>query len=466
MRQEGNFWSEQAIPQWHSSAETPWHCHAPFTHTPDRWTSSSQLLQHVGADPVQLLEASEPASESGVVGLQAASAKKRKNRTTCLYLRKARDARASFRYNVAPPVRVLFVSKPVVPPFDDGSKCLVRDVAGALKIAEPTVMVSPGAPPLGPRVRRENVYGVAQRFSPSPATLALNRLLFGDPLDLWHFVFAPNTASSSGAKLAIRARRSRGWPGKVVQTVASRPKSFDGARSLIFGDRVVALSEWTRGKLLQAGVPDSVVRVIPPCVREPAPRHTPSEVRAALEVGDGPLIVYPGDLHVSSGAATVALAVGEVLRAVPGARFVFACRDKGRDVASYEAGLREALRGLEEYVRIAGRVDDMHGLLAAADVVAFPVDDLYGKVDLPIVLLESMALGTPLVLASGGPLDELPGEHVPPDDPAALAEALVRLCRDEAARESLAGVGRETWRARHTPEVVGAQHDALYVELC
>ena len=363
-------------------------------------------------------------------------------------------------------MRVLFVSKPVVPPFDDGSKCLVRDVASALRVAEPTVMVSPGAPSLGPRVRRENVYGTASKFAPSPATFAFNRLLFGEPLDVWHFVFAPNAASSSAARFAIRARRSRGWTGKVVQTVASRPKSFDAARTLFFGDRIVALSEWTRGRLLRAGIPDQIVRVIPPCVSEPTPRTEGAEIRRRLEVGDGPLVVYPGDLHVSSGAATVAMAAAEVLRAVPGARFVFACRDKGADVAPYEAGLREALRGLESFVRIVGRVEDMHGLLAAADVVAFPVDDLYGKVDLPIVLLEAMALGTPLVLASGGPLDELPGLPVPPRDGAALAAALISLFTEAGERERLADLGRRVWRQRHTPEVVGAQHDALYVELC
>ena len=363
-------------------------------------------------------------------------------------------------------MRVLFVSKPIVPPFDDGSKCLVRDIAAALRVAEPVVMVSPGGPAIGPRVRRENVYGTASRFAPSPSTLAFNRLLFGDPLDVWNFVFAPNAASSSAARVAIRARRSRGWTGKVVQTVASRPKSFEGAKALFFGDRIVALSEWTRGRLLRAGIPDSIVRVIPPCTREPLPRAPADEVRARLEVGDGPLVVYPGDLHVSSGAATVAMAAGEVLREVPGARFVFACRDKGQDVAPYEAGLREALRGLEPYVRIVGRVDDMHALLAAADVVAFPVDDLYGKVDLPIVLLEAMALGTPLVLASGGPLEELPGAKVAARDASALAETLIRLLRDAGEKKELADLGRRVWRQRHTPEVVGAQYDALYVELC
>jgi phosphatidylinositol alpha-1,6-mannosyltransferase len=365
-------------------------------------------------------------------------------------------------------VRVLFVSKPIVAPWDDGSKCLVRDIARGLKIAEPTVMVSPGGPSLGPRVRREHVYGASSRFAPPSAALAFNRIMFGDPLDAWHFVFAPNAASSSAAHLAIRSQRSRGWRGKVVQTVASRPKSFERSRALFFGDRIVALSEWTRGQLLRIGVRDHVVRVIPPCAAEPfrdsGPRASREEVRARLDVGDGPLIVYPGDLHVSSGAATVALAAPDVLRAVPGARFVFACRKKNAE-AAYEIGLRAALRGLEPFVRIAGDVDDMHALLAAADVIAFPVDDLYGKVDLPIVLLESMALGKPLVLASGGPLDELPGAFVAPRDHTELARSIIELCRDDSARAHFGELGKRVWRARHTPDVVAAQHDALYAEL-
>jgi glycosyltransferase involved in cell wall biosynthesis len=361
-------------------------------------------------------------------------------------------------------MRVLFVSKPVVPPFDDGSKCLVRDVASALQVAEPTVMVSPGAPALAEHVRREHVYGVASRFAPSGNALAFNRLMFGPPLDVWHFVFAPNAASSTAAHVAIRSQRSRGWKGKVVQTVASHPQSF--SRPLFFGDRVVALSEWTRTRLLAAGLSDAVVRVIPPCVREPTPRASRAETRARLELDDDALLVlYPGDLHVSSGAATLARAIPDVLRAVPGARFIFACRNKGARTDAHRDALRVALDGLDPYVRQLGSVDDMHGLLAAADVIAFPVDDLRGKVDLPIVLLEAMALGKPLVLASGGPLEELPGAFVAPGDASALAQTLIDLCNDPGARRAHGEHGRETWKTKHTPQIAGAQHDALYAEL-
>src|SRR5512140_238464 len=111
---------------------------------------------------------------------------------------------------VAPPVtpRVLFDSKPSAPPWHDGSKNLVRDVAANLTRALPTVMTTPGAPSVGPRVTHEAIYGDAGRFSPALLSNArvLRRLAFGDPHDLWHFVFAPNPASSTAALVAKRLR--------------------------------------------------------------------------------------------------------------------------------------------------------------------------------------------------------------------------------------------------------------------
>ena len=118
--------------------------------------------------------------------------------------------------------------------------------------------------------------------------------------------------------------------------------------------------------------------------------------------------------------------------------------------------------GLLDTVTLLGGQDDIAGIMAASDVFVLPsLSESLGN-----VLLEAMALGKPLVLASDGPLEELPGKIVPPRDHVALAEAIALLCRDGRARRELAELGRERWRQRHTPEVVAAQHDALYVELC
>ncbi len=366
--------------------------------------------------------------------------------------------------------RVLFVSKPIAPPWNDGSKNLVRDVARTLSRARATVLTTVGAPSLGEHVAMEPIYATSGRFAPGLAQNArvVRRLLLGDPLDVWHFVFAPNPASSTVARFTSRARRTLGWKGRVVQTIASAPRSFDGVAQWIFGDVVVVVSEWMRGRLLGAGV-KADVRVVPPCAQAP---RVPTEAakratREKLGVGDAPIVLYPGDYEVSHGAATVARAVAAIVESAPDVRVVFACRAKtaksGEARAAIERDLRAA--GLLDRTRHAGDEDDMPALLAASRVVAFPVDDLYAKVDIPLVLLEALALGIPVVAARGGPREALTSAAcVEPEDDAALATEVVRFLREPRAAQDAAARGSSLFRAKFTPEVVAAAYDDLYAE--
>lgn len=366
--------------------------------------------------------------------------------------------------------RVLFVSKPIAPPWHDGSKNLVRDVAANLVRARATVMTTPGAPEVGPRVTLDPVYRDSGRFAPSVTANArvVARLAAGDPHDVWHFVFAPNPVSSTVARVASRGRRALGWNGKVVQTVASAPRSFEGAASWIFGDVVVALSEHTRGRLVGAGVSAERIRVIPPCARAPKADHDVAEVRRRFDLGDGPVVLYPGDYEVSQGAQTVAGAARAIVETVPDARIVFACRKKTAAADDAQRMVEQELSrvGVAHRTRHLGEVKDMSELLAVASVVVFPVDDLYGKVDLPLVVLEAMALGRPIVLARGGPLEALDfARFVEPGDERALATHVVELLRDVEAARRLGDEAKRMYDARYTPRAVAARYDDLYAEV-
>jgi glycosyltransferase involved in cell wall biosynthesis len=372
--------------------------------------------------------------------------------------------------------RILFVSKPVVPPWHDGSKNLVRDIATHLRRAEPTVLTCPGFDPLcddrGKPVREEPIYKKGGRFAPAASAnlRVLARLLVGDSHDVWHFVSAPHGASSAAARFARSVRRTAGWRGATVQTLASAPKRWSEAPRLLFGDRVVVQSEWARARIIGAGAPAGSLRVIPPCAR--APREARPEdiekVRLRYSLGAGPIVVYPGDYEVSTGAMTVARAARDVLAKVPDATLVFACRAKTPLAgAAREAVVAETSDpALSARVVHVGEIDDLHTLLAAARVVAFPVDDLYGKVDVPLVVIESLALGIPLVLLRGGPLEMVAAARfVNGGDAGALAAEIVRLLTNEPAARELGGRGREEYQARFSPRVVAAQYDELYAEL-
>lgn len=367
--------------------------------------------------------------------------------------------------------RVLFVSKPIAPPWHDGSKNLVRDVATHLTRAVPTVLTTSDAPSLGPRVKADPIYLESGAFSPGFAANArvMRRLVMGDAQDLWHFVFAPNQGSSTAARVARRTRRIAGWRGPVIQTIASAPSSFEHVKPWIFGDLVVALTEWTRARLLAAGVDGKKLRVIPPCAIAP-PEPTLEErrkVRERYKLGHGPVVLYPGDYEVSSGARIVGRAAATILRAVPDARVVFACRAKTPESIPARDELVNAMKvaGYGNRTRHVGEVDDLPALIAESSVVAFPVDDLFGKVDIPLVLLEAMALGVPLILVSGGPLEAVTSARfVSPGDSEALACEVVALLSDDRGARGEADAGRSLYRSRFHPSVVAAAYDALYDE--
>lgn len=378
-----------------------------------------------------------------------------------------------------PGERVLFVSKPVAPPWNDGSKNLVRDLATQLAEGgrSVTVVGTDTSPALGERVDVARLHGSgAGGFAPRAADNAkVARYLALAPearADVWHFVFAPNPLSSTVARLAVASRRLRLQRPFVVQTVASAPRTFERPRAVLFGDVIVAQSEHTRRRLVEAGCAPGRVEVVPPCAADPGPvsAERVDAARARHGLGPGPVVLYAGDYEVSTGAATVTAAVPRILAGHRSAQVVFACRQKTPRAAEARAELEARLAalgvdGASPARRVAhlGDVPDMAALLAASAVVVFPVDDLYGKVDLPLVLLEALALGVPTIVASGGPLDELgAGARIPPRDPEALA--LTTLWTLDARRDAPGpdAEARAVYEARYRPEAVAAAYAALY----
>jgi glycosyltransferase involved in cell wall biosynthesis len=176
---------------------------------------------------------------------------------------------------------------------------------------------------------------------------------------------------------------------------------------------------------------------------------------------DAPVFVYPGDLEMSSGAENVARAVEPLCRALPNAIVIFACRAKTPRAPEVQAALERRLPA--QNVRFAGGSYDLPAMLLASRAVFFPVDDLYGKVDLPISLLEAMQLGVPIIAPDAGPLADLFAvERAPLGDTDALVAAALRLVRDEGHRRHVIERQRAEVKERYAAARVAAAYEAVY----
>ena len=117
-------------------------------------------------------------------------------------------------------------------------------------------------------------------------------------------------------------------------------------------------------------------------------------------------------------------------------------------------------------MRITDRVTNMHALLAATDIVIFPVDDLWGKVDQPIVLLEALALGVPCVVFDQGPLKDVTGSaKVATIDVAEWLAAISALLESAELRARHVSAGRAAASSVYASGVVARAYEAIYLEV-
>ena len=151
-----------------------------------------------------------------------------------------------------------------------------------------------------------------------------------------------------------------------------------------------------------------------------------------------------------------------MLDAVPDAHFVWAGDGPLWD------GVRQETerRGLAPHLHLAGRRSDVPALMAAADLFALP-SRFEG---LPLVVLEALAAGLPVIGTRVVGTEEavLHGETgllVPPEHPAALADALIGALRGPGRLRRWSAAARRDyqarWTARRMADDTAAVYDAL-----
>jgi phosphatidylinositol alpha-1,6-mannosyltransferase len=354
---------------------------------------------------------------------------------------------------------VLFVSKPVAPPWNDSNKNLVRDLARSLDRYRARVLVPAGAPLEG--VESEPLYAHVGAYAPALSANArvMARLLVGPRADVWHFFFAPNPLTLHAGRAAKLAKRA-----PCVHTIASAPDSLEFVAGDLFADRVVVLSRHTQQRLEKVGVQSTVIApaLAPPTMTEE--RIVAAKQRYGIEHS---YALYAGDLEFGNGARTFVRAAAED-RDGP-LRYVVACRRKTAAAHEARARLEREASELGAQITWLGEIDDIHALVAGASVLSLVTETLHAKMDWPLVVLEALAMGVPSLVGEGTAAAEMREsgacEPIRTGDSKALRFAVRAWSeRDDAMRARLDAAAQ--WvRERCSPKAIASQYQALYDEL-
>ncbi len=228
---------------------------------------------------------------------------------------------------------------------------------------------------------------------------------------------------------------------------------------------VIAVSEFVRGLLLRAGVPENKIALIPDGIEIP-PQLPDAATRAQVRTRYG---MRPDDFVVGHlGAFTrekgqdVALDALELLPPrLPGARLLLG----GDGPTRTSPAMRALLARVADRAHWCGEIENLDDFYPALDLFIMPSR----AEGLGSAALHAMAYGVPVIASKVGGLPEIvvEGENgwlVPPEAPPALAEAIAAAAANRERLRQFGEKGRER-ASRFSTAIMIGRTEAFYQQL-
>lgn len=173
-----------------------------------------------------------------------------------------------------------------------------------------------------------------------------------------------------------------------------------------------------------------------------------------------PIIVYAGRVEAWAGVEALPAMMELVHASVPDAQFIFA--GDGLELRNLEAEMKR--RGLEQIIRLFGirPYEEMPAFIATADVAIVPFPDTpVTRPCSPVKLFEYMLMGVPVIASDLPGIRESVEGTVPlvPNEPAPLANAIIRLLSSRSEAAEIAEHGYALAVKSHTWEKLADQYE-------
>jgi glycosyltransferase involved in cell wall biosynthesis len=367
--------------------------------------------------------------------------------------------------------KILLVTRPIAPPWDEASKNFAFELAKNIREHEIYLLTSGVIPGLPENIHQKPIYTSSRlTWLQRPRLLKLIRLR--KDVDIIHFMLTPAKLNAFGFKAFIKNKNAR-----TIQTIATLREdlySDQEIKNLIFGDLIITYSDHAKNKLNLLGF-NNVKRVYPGIdlnYYSPAPRDKDLAKNYNLKLNDF-IITFPGEytrLGATDDIANLVLSRSRVWKD-KNVRFIFACRVKNSGDARKKEEIIKKLRenNCLDRVIFTDTFSDMAKLYNLSDVIIFPVRDMQGKFDVPLVVVEAMACGKPVIISDLPILQEFATAEnsvkIKSGDTEQLFAAIERLRANPAERENIGRAARKLVEDNFDIKKISLIYDEIYEKL-
>lgn len=366
--------------------------------------------------------------------------------------------------------KILLATRPLVPPWDEASKNFAYFLGKEIKNHYLTLLTTQkylDGLPL--EVRQEPIFS-GGRFN-LKTKIELFRYLrqAREQFDITHYLFTPTKLNTTLIKLFAKPIK-----GKTIQTIATLRNDLyspEELKKLFFAEHLVVYTDLSKQKLEKLGF-NNVTRIYPGIDLDkfrPQPKNI--ELLKQWKLDEKHFIVsYVGEYTRLGATNMITEAFVDFFKKNPDTnlRLVFACRIKNQADTrkKKEVQRRFFYSGFLEYVSFTDNIDDMPALYNSSDIVIFPVQNLKGKFDVPLVIVEAYACGKPVILSDLKQFREFANRDIcvtiPQDFGEKLIESVAYLKENKAEMERLGANARRFVKDHFDLKNTAKQYEEIY----
>lgn len=264
------------------------------------------------------------------------------------------------------------------------------------------------------------------------------------------------------ARFCGHVRIFRTFHGKGLTDSKLRYRLIEKINGIFFSDQLISVSEDLKQFLVSCGFKKSILKVVHNgvCLDDVKPTNTAEDVRRELRISDDAFVIGTlGRMVKVKGHKFFIEGAKEVVTRNPRIYFILA----GDGPLMGESLDWVKKNNLMENIKIIGFRNDPYDVLNIFDV--FALTSLHEGI--PMVLLEAMCLGKPLITTGVGGIpeiisDRVTGIMIPPGNSKGFAAACMELIANDMLRKKLTDNCRKVVMERYTSDTVAEKVVQLY----
>lgn len=375
--------------------------------------------------------------------------------------------------------RILLLTRPICPPWDEGSKNFAYTLAKYASDFEIHLLTCGYLADLADKadnIVQHQIYS-SPKWNWSQKVRAYIFLIWeffvkgGYKYDILHSFFTPTRLNVFALKLCLRNKKI-----KNIQTLATLRDDLYDAEKLkktIHADFIITYSDYAKEKLEKMGFRNAK-RIYPGIdvnLYSPAPKK-PELMKKFATSEDDFVINYTGEYVRLGDMDDIIDVFSELAGDHNNFKLHLAVRVKNEKDAAKKREVVSKLKKANILDRVAF-IDDgsytMEQIFNLADISIFPARTMTGKFDIPLVVIEAMACGKPVIASDLERLRYFLNEKnsilIPAGNRESLKEKILYLYENPEARKELGQKGMQFVRENFDIMKVVKKYEEVYERL-